>query len=96
MSQFAELTQIADDDVKVILGEEKKTNDLLIDQNPEVKALGEHLDEVEERNATTIELMKDTDIATESRELTEREFAVLRKSLKAITGTQALQLPAME
>ena len=96
MSQFAELSQIADDDVKVILGEEKKTNDLLIDQNPDVKALGEHLDEVEERNATTIELMKDTDIATESRELTEREFAVLRKSLKAITGTQTLQLPAME
>lgn len=96
MSQFAELFQIADDDVKVILGEEKKTNDLHIDQNPEVKALGEHLDEVEERNAATIELMKDTDIATESRELTEREYSVLRKSLKAITGTQALQLPAME
>ena len=96
MSQFSRLQDVADNDVKVIMGEPKQVNDIEIDNNPEVKELADHLDEVEERNAATIQLMEDTDLATESRELTGHEFAILRSSLKAITGVNPFVLPAME
>lgn len=96
MSTFAELQQIADNDVAVIVGTGKKVDEVTIGHNPDVSNMAEHLDQVEERNATTIELMRDTDIATESRQLSSKEFNVLRNSLKAITGTDLLKTPAME
>ena len=96
MSLFSNLLNIADDDVKVILGEEKVTDDSLIDYNSDKEELANHLDEVEERNATTIEIMKDVEIATESSNLKEKDFLILKSSLKAITGVDFLHKVNME
>ena len=55
----------ADEDVQHVVGEEKKTGDIqsLDNSNVEVDIARNHLDEIEERNAVTIDLLKDVDVA---------------------------------
>lgn len=54
----------SDEDVQHIVGEEKKTGDIqsLDNSNVEVDIARNHLDEIEERNAVTIDLLKDVDV----------------------------------
>lgn len=96
MSTFAELQQIANDDVKVIIGSEKQSPDVTIETNAELDVARDHLDEIEDRNAATIDILTDTVVATESRDLTDRELKVLRTTLKALTGEKPIRHVALE
>lgn len=96
MSTFEALAKIADNDVTVINGSTKPTSDETIAINVDVDIAREELDDLEERNAATIEILADTVNATESKDLTQRELNILRASMKAITGTQVIKQPAME
>lgn len=96
MSSFADLQQTADNDVKVIIGSEKQNSDETIETNAEVEMARDHLDDIEDRNATTIDILTDTVIATESKDLSDRELKVLRTTLKAITGQKAIPNIAQE
>lgn len=98
MSEFSKLIENADEDVKHIAVTENKTNDIqsLDNSHTEAEIVRDHLDEIEERNAVTIELLKDVDVATESRDLTPAEFNILKTSLRAITNSRVLKDVAME
>ena len=98
MSEFSKLLDTADEDVQHVVGEEKKTGDIqsLDNSNVEVDIARNHLDEIEERNAVTIDLLKDVDVATESRDLTPAEYRILKTSLRAITNAKVLKDVSME
>lgn len=96
MSTFEALTQIADNDVVVITGSTKPTSDEAIAVNTDVDIARSSLDDLEDRNAATIEILADTANATESSDLTPRELNILRATMKAITGAQMFKYPAQE
>lgn len=96
MSTIDDLQKQADDDVAHAVGSEQTNHDATIDTNTEIEMVRDHLDDVEDRNATTIQILDDTVIATESRDLSEREYSVLRTSLKALTGEHPFKRIAQE
>ncbi len=96
MSTFENLHQTADDDVRSIVGTDKPASDSTIDTNVDVEIARDHLDDIEERNATTIKILEDTVNATESKDLTDRELKILSTSLKAITGEKFIKSVAQE
>lgn len=96
MSAFEQLQKTADDDARYVAGTEKPNTDSNIETNPELEMVRDHLDDVEDRNATTIQILDDTVVATESRDLSEREYSLLRTTLKAITGVQPFKVIAQE
>ena len=96
MSTIDDLQKQADDDVAHAVGSEQTNRDATIDTNTEIEMARDHLDDVEDRNATTIQILDDTVIATESRDLSEREYSVLRTSLKALTGEHPFKRIAQE
>lgn len=96
MSTLEDLQNKADDDVAHVTGEEKPNADINVDTNAEIEMARDQLDDAEDRNAATIEILEDTVVATESRDITEREMSVLRTTMKALTGTQPFKQVAQE
>lgn len=98
MSSFSALTDTADEDVKHIVGEHKEDSAVVSLQKMETEAeiIADVLDDAEERNATTIEILHQTSIATESRDLTAAEYELLARSLRAMTNSRVLKSIAQE
>ena len=98
MSSFSALNEIADNDVAVVSGTIKEDSavESLQKLENETSVVSEVLDDAEERNATTIEILHDTSVATESRDLSPVEYELLSRSLRAMTNKRMLKPIAQE
>lgn len=98
MSAFDNLSEIADNDVALVVGntKEESSTEALENLTTEAQVVAETLDEAEERNATAIEVLHDTSCVMESRNLSAAEYELLSRSLRAITNTRALNTIALE
>ena len=98
MSSFSALTNTADEDVAHIVGEHKQESTIVTLQKIETEAeiIANVLDDAEERNATTIEILHDTSVATESRDLSPAEYELLCRSLRAMTNQRVLKPVSQE
>lgn len=98
MSEFSKLLENASADIEHIQGQEKQTSEIesLAGSEVDIEIARSNLDEAEERNSVAIELLKDVDLATESRDLTVSEYRILKSSLRAITNAKILKPISME
>lgn len=97
MSTFSSLMDIADNDVKVVVGEsDSKKEEALLVAGADLRAHVELLDDAESRNQTAIDIATDTEVAVESGDLSKADIKILNATLQVLTGNRRRAVIAHE